>query len=134
MIPGLYAFEVIVLFNLGRMNEALYSLILRNVRSPEQSRGDFDAQLAANRTGERRLAELVERYGPATVARRMDDLLAYAERMTRAHRPTVLVLVHDRGHFKISSWYLPDVSASSAIALISSSLLCPDAWKFCCTR
>src|SRR6478672_3032747 len=68
----------------GRLNESLYSLILRNVRSPEQSRGDFDAQLAANRTGERRLLELVGRHGAATIARRMDSLLDYAERMTRA--------------------------------------------------
>src|SRR5712692_2874842 len=68
----------------GRLNEALYTLILRNVRSPEQSRGDFDAQLAANRTGERRLLELVDRYGYASVRRRMVMLLDYAERMTRA--------------------------------------------------
>lgn len=68
----------------GKLNESLYSLILRNVRSPEQSRGDFDAQLAANRTGERRLLELVERHGRAMIARQMDALLDYAERMTRA--------------------------------------------------
>ncbi|HZQ34456.1 MAG TPA: hydantoinase B/oxoprolinase family protein [Dehalococcoidia bacterium] len=68
----------------GRLNEELYALILRNVRSPEQSRGDFDAQLAANRTGERRLLELVERYGVAGLRRRMADLLDYAERMTRS--------------------------------------------------
>src|SRR5579859_7888569 len=68
----------------GRINEALYSLLLRNVRSPEQSRGDFDAQLAANQTGERRLLELVERYGVRLLRRRMSALLDYAERMTRA--------------------------------------------------
>ena len=68
----------------GRVNQALYSLILRNVRSPEQSRGDFDAQLAANRTGERRLLELVERYGARTLSVRMTNLMDYAERMTRA--------------------------------------------------
>lgn len=68
----------------GRLNEELYALILRNVRSPEQSRGDFDAQLAANRTGERRLLELVERYGVRGLRRRMAGLLDYAERMTRA--------------------------------------------------
>jgi len=68
----------------GKINAELYALILRNVRSPEQSRGDFDAQLAANRTGERRLLELVARYGAMVVRRRMDALLDYAERMTRA--------------------------------------------------
>jgi N-methylhydantoinase B len=68
----------------GRLNESLYRLILRNVRSPEQSRGDFDAQLAANAIGERRLLELVERYGVAALHHRMAGLMAYAERMTRA--------------------------------------------------
>ncbi|MHB8576867.1 MAG: hydantoinase B/oxoprolinase family protein [Dehalococcoidia bacterium] len=72
------------LVDAGKVNESLYTLILRNVRSPEQSRGDFDAQLAANRTGERRLLELVERYGVPVIRRRMNDLLDYAERMTRA--------------------------------------------------
>jgi len=68
----------------GVVDQSLYSLILRNVRSPEQSRGDFDAQLAANRIGERRFVELVDRYGLTTVESRMDGLLDYAERMTRA--------------------------------------------------
>ncbi len=72
------------LVSAGTLNEELYALILRNVRSPEQSRGDFDAQLAANRTGERRLLELVERYGLRGLRRRMAALLDYAERMTRA--------------------------------------------------
>ncbi len=68
----------------GRTNDELYALILRNVRSPEQSRGDFDAQLAANRTGERRLLELADRYGVRGLRRQMTALLDYAERMTRA--------------------------------------------------
>ncbi|HEY7296259.1 MAG TPA: hydantoinase B/oxoprolinase family protein [Dehalococcoidia bacterium] len=68
----------------GRVNHELYALILRNVRSPEQSRGDFDAQLAANRIGERRLLELADRYGVRGLRRRMAALLDYAERMTRA--------------------------------------------------
>jgi N-methylhydantoinase B len=72
------------LLDAGRVNEALYRLILRNVRSPEQSRGDFDAQLAANAVGERRLLELVERYGAPALRGRMDSLMEYAERMTRA--------------------------------------------------
>lgn len=72
------------LWKAGRLNEELYALILRNVRSPEQSRGDFDAQLAALRTGERRLLEIAARYSVVTLRQRMDELLAYAERSTRA--------------------------------------------------
>jgi N-methylhydantoinase B len=72
------------LVNAGSLNEELYALILRNVRSPEQSRGDFDAQLAANRTGELRLIELARRFGRRGLARATAALLDYAERMTKA--------------------------------------------------
>jgi N-methylhydantoinase B len=72
------------LYVAGRRNEELFALILRNVRSPEQSRGDFDAQLAALRTGARRLQELARRLGLATLRQEMAALLDYAERSTRA--------------------------------------------------
>jgi len=68
----------------GRLNEEVYALILRNVRTPEERRGDFDAQLAALRTGERRLRMLFERYGAGTVLSAMEELQAYTERLTRA--------------------------------------------------
>ena len=72
------------LYDAGVRNEAVFQLILRNVRTPEERRGDFDAQIAAQRTGERRLLELVERYGLDEVHRQMMALKDYAERMTRA--------------------------------------------------
>jgi N-methylhydantoinase B len=68
----------------GRLNQELLALLLRNVRSPEQTRGDLEAQLAARRTGELRRQELVERYGVRGLRRRMALLLDYAERMSRA--------------------------------------------------
>ena len=68
----------------GRRNHELLSLLLRNVRTPEELLGDLDAQLAAHRTGEARLLELVARYGEREVARQMAALQDYAERLTRA--------------------------------------------------
>ncbi|MCD6288895.1 MAG: hydantoinase B/oxoprolinase family protein, partial [Anaerolineae bacterium] len=68
----------------GRLRDDLIDLICRNVRTPEERRGDLDAQLAAHRVGEARLLELVERYGPATVQAHAAALLDYAERLTRA--------------------------------------------------
>jgi N-methylhydantoinase B len=53
------------------------------MRVPEQRRGDFDAQIAAQRTGEARLAALAERHGPAELRRQMHALMDYAERITR---------------------------------------------------
>jgi N-methylhydantoinase B len=72
------------LYRAGTLNEELFALILRNVRTPEERRGDFAAQMGAIRTGERRLRELCRKYGPGEVAAQMKALQAYGERMTRA--------------------------------------------------
>ncbi len=54
------------------------------MRQPEQRRADLRAQLAANRTGARRLSELWERFGRDTVMEAFREVLDYAERRTRA--------------------------------------------------
>ncbi|MGE0688620.1 MAG: hydantoinase B/oxoprolinase family protein, partial [Dehalococcoidia bacterium] len=72
------------LYDRGRLNEDVLALILRNVRTPEERRGDFEAQVAAQRTGERRFVELAEQYGTTGLGRHMRDLLQYAERLTLA--------------------------------------------------
>ena len=59
------------------------ALILANVRTPAVRRGDLRAQIAANRVGERRFAELVERRGEETVLAACAEVLAYAEKRTR---------------------------------------------------
>ena len=59
------------------------SLILANVRTPAVRRGDLRAQIAANRIAEERVAELLERRGEETVLTAFEDVIAYAERLTR---------------------------------------------------
>jgi N-methylhydantoinase B len=68
----------------GTLQPELLDLILRNVRTPEERRGDLDAQLAAHAVGERRLRELATLGGGATLAAMSAALLDYAERLTRA--------------------------------------------------
>src|SRR5205814_6361748 len=48
----------IKLYRAGRVNEEALALILRNVRTPGERRGDLEAQAAAQRTGVARLSEL----------------------------------------------------------------------------
>ncbi|TVR71865.1 MAG: hydantoinase B/oxoprolinase family protein [Sphaerobacteraceae bacterium] len=74
----------IKLWEAGEPNRAALALILRNVRTPDERRGDLAAQVAANRTADRRIAELVERAGRASVDEHIDELINYAERMTRS--------------------------------------------------
>ncbi|MFB6352665.1 MAG: hydantoinase B/oxoprolinase family protein [Halobacteriales archaeon] len=65
-------------------DDELLELVLRNVREPAMRRGDFRAQLGANRIGERRYADLHERHGAEAVRERLDALLDYTERRVRA--------------------------------------------------
>ncbi len=63
---------------------SLLDIILRNVRTPDERRGDLAAQMASHRVGEKRLQEIVRRYGLAETLRYGRGLLAYAERLMRA--------------------------------------------------
>lgn len=67
----------------GELDTDLWELILANVRTPEERRGDMEAQLAANRVGERRLQEMVGKYGTPEITAYMQELCAYASRMVR---------------------------------------------------
>jgi N-methylhydantoinase B len=71
------------LYRRGRLNEEALALILRNVRTPNERRGDLAAQVAAQRTGETRLREMASRYGLPELRRRMRSLLDYGERLAR---------------------------------------------------
>jgi N-methylhydantoinase B len=68
----------------GVLREDLMELLLLNFHLPGQRRGDFRAQIAANRIGADRLRELLARYGRATCEAAMAQLLAYGERKIRA--------------------------------------------------
>ena len=68
----------------GEENAALDDLLLANVRTPVERRGDLAAQRAANETARRRVGELVERHGPATYREGVAEIQDYAERRMRA--------------------------------------------------
>jgi N-methylhydantoinase B len=78
IIPPLKVYQA------GERNEAVWRLILRNVRTPNERRGDLAAQLAAHEVGARRAREIVARYGLEQTLHYGAALIAYAERLTRA--------------------------------------------------
>src|SRR5262249_12952324 len=67
----------------GKINRDVWDMVLANVRTPDEREGDLAAMLGANRTGERRLLEIVSKYGAAEVNRYVTEILNYSERMTR---------------------------------------------------
>ncbi|HEV8439720.1 MAG TPA: hydantoinase B/oxoprolinase family protein [Methylomirabilota bacterium] len=68
----------------GRLREDVMELLLANFALPDERRGDFRAQFAVNRLGERRLGDLIARWGLSTVRAACDELLDYGERKIRA--------------------------------------------------
>jgi N-methylhydantoinase B len=72
------------LYEGGDLDADVMDLVLSNVRTPDERRGDLRAQAAANRTGAARFRALADRYGRDA----LDEVLAavkdYSERRMRA--------------------------------------------------
>lgn len=73
-------------FNMERdwKSGSFYRLLRANVRIPHQTMGDFEAQMAANEIGARRIQELCAKYGAEAVEEVMAEFQNYSERRTRA--------------------------------------------------
>ena len=71
------------LYRRGELQDDVLRLILANVRTPAERRGDLNAQLAALRIGQLRVAELARRNGADLVTAGFAALLDYAERRMR---------------------------------------------------
>jgi N-methylhydantoinase B len=67
-----------------RLDDATLEALVTRMRNPAERRGDLRAQLAAQRLGERRIAELCARRGRDRVTAAMRELHAYSERRVRA--------------------------------------------------
>jgi N-methylhydantoinase B len=63
----------------GEVNQDVLDLVMENVRDPKDLKGDLMAQIAANNVGERRVCELMDRYGKETVQRYMQEIMNYSE-------------------------------------------------------
>ena len=67
----------------GEVREDVLSMVLANVRTPEERRGDLRAQAAANATGRRRFRDLAAEHG-SDLAPALDEIKEYSERRMRA--------------------------------------------------
>jgi N-methylhydantoinase B len=72
------------LFERGRRNDTLFTLIETNVRVPVQVNGDLRAQLAACHIAESAFEQLCAQHGVGEVRRFMAELIDHSERVTRA--------------------------------------------------
>jgi N-methylhydantoinase B len=104
------------LFNQGILNQAVWDLILANVRTSEERAGDLWAQIAANQRGSSRFQEIAAKYDLEETSFYMRELLAYTERMTRK-----LLEELPNGTFSFQDW-LDDDGIGDEPVQISVSL------------
>jgi N-methylhydantoinase B len=74
----------LMLFQGGKLNEELVSIIKNSTRTPQYIEGDIQAQLGALRAGADELCRLAEKYGADVVRQGMVEVLDYTQRMTAA--------------------------------------------------
>ena len=75
---------IIKIFRSGEPNEEMMRLIQMNVRLPDRAMGDFRAQVAAVRTGERHFLELARKHGVAAVKESIAAVMDQSEALARA--------------------------------------------------
>lgn len=68
----------------GVEDQEILGFIAMNVRRPELAFGDYRAQIAAIRTGQRRLSAMLERYGLDMVQASIERMYAHSEALARA--------------------------------------------------
>ena len=82
-------FPPVKLYKEGKIDEEILSIILSNIRVPEQRIGDIEAQSAALLVGARRMTALLDKYGLALVEDVIREMRQRAARQTRAKIETI---------------------------------------------
>lgn len=67
----------------GKIDENVARIMRLNVRVPEQNWGDFNAQLASVNIGERKIHEIIKRFGVDDFCAGIEELLDYGEAQAR---------------------------------------------------
>lgn len=78
LLPG------VKIYKEGVLDRELLNIIRFNSRLPDRVIGDMNAQISACRTGERRVQELVARFGVDAYREAIEEILNHGERITRA--------------------------------------------------
>ncbi|HWK96464.1 MAG TPA: hydantoinase B/oxoprolinase family protein [Pseudolabrys sp.] len=74
---------IVKIYRKGVINEELVSIIKTNVRLADRAMGDFRAQIAAVKTGEKRFLEMLRKYGRDDVLGAIDAIMDQSERIAR---------------------------------------------------
>jgi N-methylhydantoinase B/oxoprolinase/acetone carboxylase alpha subunit len=108
-VPGSFASEATEIFHEGLRvppvrikrrgvdQDDVWKLLLANVRTPRENYGDYRALISAVDLGERRLTEVIAKYGKAVFRQACRDLLDYSEARMRAE-----LAAFPNGHYRFA--------------------------------
>ncbi|WP_082540562.1 hydantoinase B/oxoprolinase family protein [Pseudolabrys sp. Root1462] len=74
---------IVKIYRKGVISDELVSIIKTNVRLADRAMGDFRAQVAAVKTGEKRFLEMLRKYGRDDVLGAIDAIMDQSERLAR---------------------------------------------------
>ena len=77
-------FRSVQLYDRGELNDSVWRIIEYNVRYTKNMLGDLRAQVAASRTGEQRMREILLRHGRSTFDAAVDAIVQQGEQRVRA--------------------------------------------------
>lgn len=101
------------LYRAGVLNTDLLKLVLRNVRTSEERKGDLAAQRAAHEVGMQRLVEMAGRHGLTQVQQYANHLRAYSKRIVAS-----AIEVWPDGTYAFEDYLELDAGASSKEVVI----------------
>jgi N-methylhydantoinase B len=105
----------LLLVDNGVINQPILELIKNNIRDPDSTAGDLRAQLAAAKLGQRRMLELVERYGVSTLLQAMEQVLDQSERRIRA-----AIAARPNGVVSADGWLDDDGLGSDPVHIVAT--------------
>lgn len=100
------------LMRAGTMDRSVLDTIVQATRKPDHARGDFLAQISANRAGLTRLGLQVERMGVAAYADALNDLNDYGERLAHAALGSIPM-----GSYRFEDWMDDDGQGTQDIPI-----------------
>ncbi len=97
----------------GSLREDVWNIVLANVRTSSERRGDLRAQVAAHTVGTKRLGDALDKHGRSELAARMSDLIDYGEHLMR----TVIAAIPD-GEYRFDDVLDDDGFGTEAMPIV----------------
>ncbi len=110
------------IYKQGVLNKDIEDIIRFNCRMPDRVLGDMNAQISSCRTGERRVKELVEKFGLDTYEQAVTEILDHGERLARARLAAL-----PKGTWSAEDWVDDDGIDKDTMVKIKATVTITDA-------